>query len=469
MRPFLDGKATRKPPKDRDKLNPDGRLMRRFERQGKERIAAALDRLRRRLFRGINKDNVQDMVSRLSDPKVIGPFKDDITTLVNEWAGAGADFGREQIERHILGTAKQVGINWDLANNAAAEWANRYAGELANGMTDVTRRRMQQEIAAFIESGDLTINQLGQRLESLFSPTRAEMVAVTEVTRAYAEGNMASWRESGVTEGKEWRTNVDELVCPICRPLDNNVVPLDQQFDGGHDGPPAHVRCRCWIVPVPIMDEGEATDTSGERQPDIQPGDFDPVVAKANVETYLDTDLGDTKLRVLDVDEFDRRFGAPGDQLHGGIAAIRLPDGRIFIKRGFESDAVHELVHASGALEDGVGTFLNEGITQSAAERIGSKFNMAVRSTYDKETNFVNRYIVPVVDESPEEFYRGYMGATDKGEFIVDRIWSAQGDKFSDVLDWGSDPRASLLRNLPNTIGTDLHLSYLVDELGVGR
>jgi hypothetical protein len=74
-----------------------------MEKQGTEKIARALDKLRRDLFRGINENNVYQMADRLNDKEIIQPFEDAITALVHEWALAGADFGRQQVERTIYG------------------------------------------------------------------------------------------------------------------------------------------------------------------------------------------------------------------------------------------------------------------------------------------------------------------------------------------------------------------------------
>ncbi len=156
-----------------------------------------------------------------------------------------------------LAQSKQVDgltVDWELANSNAAEWARLYGAQLVNNITGTTLTRLQTEIAAFIENGE-NMGQLRARLEPLFGPLRADLIASTEVTRAFAEGNLAAWRESGVTEGKEWRTSNDELVCPICGPLADTVVGIDDEFPGGFDGPPAHPRCRCWIVPVVRMPE----------------------------------------------------------------------------------------------------------------------------------------------------------------------------------------------------------------------
>ena len=150
-----------------------------------------------------------------------------------------------------MSDAKQIGalsVDWELANDAARQWADRYAGQLVGGITDTTRARIRREVAGFTQNQE-TINQLGQRLsrpDGPFGPNRARMIAVTEVTRSYSEGNQAAWRESGVVEGKMWITQVDELVCPICGPLARRGCSLSGQFEGGLNGPPAHPRCRCF-------------------------------------------------------------------------------------------------------------------------------------------------------------------------------------------------------------------------------
>ena len=95
MRPFGTGKAI---------PDPDGRQLRRFERQGTERISRALNQLKKDLFRGINNDNVHELINRLDNREVMQPFQDTMLGLIQEWALAGAAFGQEQIEKEVLGT-----------------------------------------------------------------------------------------------------------------------------------------------------------------------------------------------------------------------------------------------------------------------------------------------------------------------------------------------------------------------------
>jgi hypothetical protein len=85
------------------------------------------------------------------------------------------------------------------------------------------------------------------------------MVAVTEVTRAYAEGNRRSAKEYEDQElftwVRTWRTNNDDLVCELCGPLHGKTAEgTDGEYPlGGGQGPPRHPRCRCWETFEPIV------------------------------------------------------------------------------------------------------------------------------------------------------------------------------------------------------------------------
>lgn len=246
MPPFTDGKAIR----SRGAFDPDGREMRRMEREFAAAMSRALNRLRRDVERDIG-DDPQVMIARLNDPAITRPFQDAIVAEMERVALAGADYGRITIEREVFGVkAVDVGM-WELANNAAAQWAIQFGQTLAGMMLMTTTERIQLEIAEYILNSQ-TIGDLIARIRwgNVYSESRARQIAVTEVTRAFAEGNMASWRASGVIQRRRWNTNNDELVCPVCGPLAGTVVGLDEAFAGGVAAPPAHPRCRCWITPV---------------------------------------------------------------------------------------------------------------------------------------------------------------------------------------------------------------------------
>ena len=153
----------------------------------------------------------------------------------------------------------------------------RYMGNLGGGayswvnqLTDTTRRTVMREIDNWVREG-AALPVLEARLKPVFGEQRARRVAVTEVTRIYAEGNLKAWQSTGVVTGKRWLTAVDERVCPICGPMHNTIVDFEGNWNFTPEmlannpqlekalrslgvstfrAPPAHVNCRCWLQPV---------------------------------------------------------------------------------------------------------------------------------------------------------------------------------------------------------------------------
>lgn len=146
-----------------------------------------------------------------------------------------------------------IGVDWGLVNSRASNWAARYGGELIKGITETTRRAVQDAISAFFDTG-MTRADLEARLSRIFSPVRAEMIAITEVTRASAEGETqiaAELAKAGILMEAVWNTRNDELVCPICGPLNQERATeyageRTPYWAGGYT-PPAHPRCRCFV------------------------------------------------------------------------------------------------------------------------------------------------------------------------------------------------------------------------------
>ena len=234
--------------------------MRAMERDAEARIARALDKMRRDMLRGVTAVNAHLLPGRVASRDVLQPFTDSMIAVLRDIALAGSEFGQEQVERYVFGVRKQlnlssigtaISVSWDLANEAAASWARSYGFDLVRGITRVTQRQLQKEISAWVVN-DESLGTLIKRLsddKGPFSPKRARRIAVTETTRSFAEGNQIAWKESGVVKKKRWNTSNDELTCPLCSPLHNEVVELDKKFSDGTDSPPRHVNCRCWLTP----------------------------------------------------------------------------------------------------------------------------------------------------------------------------------------------------------------------------
>jgi len=138
-----------------------------------------------------------------------------------------------------------VGVDWGLVSSDVQQWAQRYSGELVKGITKTNRQAVGKAIADWQESGQ-PMADLIDSLTPMFGETRAALIASTEVTRAFHQGNLTTWKDSGVVEEWKFMTAMDELVCPECGPLSGQTFALNDDVNA----PPIHPRCRCWSQPV---------------------------------------------------------------------------------------------------------------------------------------------------------------------------------------------------------------------------
>lgn len=227
-------------------------------------MAAALDQYRRDIFRDVGRENIYELVSRAQSQALNANLRQAVYTALLKVGMVGAEIGRKQVEAQVYGVKAApfeagLAIDWEMANAAVAEFVRTmsfsltYANEYSISKTTVNRLR--DAIGLFVDSPDMSMGQLARQVETLFDLARGEMIAITEVTRAFAAGNQAAWETSKVVDGKQWNTAKDELVCPICGPLNGRVTGLKETFGVYYDYPPAHPRCRCWITPVIMLPE----------------------------------------------------------------------------------------------------------------------------------------------------------------------------------------------------------------------
>lgn len=149
-------------------------------------------------------------------------------------------------------------INWSLVNDRAATAARRYAYDLVRGITETTRDTLRRQVASFLETPEQDLKALGQDIGRTFGPVRGEMIATTEVTRAASQGErdlLAEIRnlDPQARVAQVWQTSNDEIVCPVCAPLNGvrrGPTGTFQHPDSGgtYDDPPAHPRCRCAVA-----------------------------------------------------------------------------------------------------------------------------------------------------------------------------------------------------------------------------
>jgi len=154
-----------------------------------------------------------------------------------------------------------IGIDAAGPRTAAIKWLNTYitGDEGAQGWFDLldqtTQQALRNTLFNFVGNRAVTVNDVMFGLSGVFEDYRLERIAVTELTRMFAQGQQLAGEalaqeHEGVTVIKTWFANQDDLVCPICGPLNGKSVKINAEFTGG-DGkryfnPPAHVNCRCW-------------------------------------------------------------------------------------------------------------------------------------------------------------------------------------------------------------------------------
>lgn len=215
-------------------------------------------------------------------------LEEQLQTLIEPWllrvTQAGMAAGNREIPAENTPTRKAapvIGIAWDLVNQDARRQAQTYTYDLVRGITENTRERLQRQIDEWIAAGnafpDLVerIKPLIPDLEAVATTAiqpayRARLIAMTESTRAYANGNNRVWEAAGVW-GREWRTAVDERVCPICGALHQQRAKTGAAFEVTVKGkrvvvqnPPAHPGCRCSVKPVVRPERSPTPRTGGE-------------------------------------------------------------------------------------------------------------------------------------------------------------------------------------------------------------
>jgi SPP1 gp7 family putative phage head morphogenesis protein len=183
------------------------------------------------------------------------PLLDALTRASVNGSDLGIAVATEQLENIGLG------FDWDAVNESARDWAIDHADEVARGIGATTQRQVQQSLVRWIDNGEPR-QALIDDLSRYFERDRAERIATTEITRAFAEGNKLSYQSTGVIRQMEWWTADDERVCPICGPLHGKKLGFDQDWRGflpdevrettrqAFTLPPAHPRCRCLVLPV---------------------------------------------------------------------------------------------------------------------------------------------------------------------------------------------------------------------------
>lgn len=203
----------------------------------------------------------------------------------------------------------ELEIRFNQMDARAGEWANRHAAQLVSHVTDSEKDRIATIIGRANTEG-LTVQQVardlrfvgllpqhqtavaryqrelaaeGRPMDQVFRMAdkyarsllkfRTRMIARQELLTATHQGQLNAVLDA-IQHGeidpsrtmRHWHTADDELVCPICAPMDNEETPANAPWILG-DGTPvmipqeAHIQCRCsWS----LVTQGDARDSEEE-------------------------------------------------------------------------------------------------------------------------------------------------------------------------------------------------------------
>lgn len=205
--------------------------------------------IERKLARVLSKDlrgELDKLMGYLGDPP-------DLSRVPAEYWNNGWRGIQKDVEPILVATFIQqaeaamnvvgVGVDWALVNTHAVSWARDHSAEVLQQLFNRTYEGVNTLVPEAYQQG-WTMRELEIALERYHSPVRAELIAITETTRAAVEGERAYvdqlQKETGAGMVPIWMTANDDRVCPICGPRDEKPI-----TNGKY--PPAHPRCRCGV------------------------------------------------------------------------------------------------------------------------------------------------------------------------------------------------------------------------------
>lgn len=169
---------------------------------------------------------------------------------------AGVTAGRTQAQ---AATPDDVDVDDILTmsrtNQIVQGYVNTQSFKQVTGINHTTREALRAELAEGLRKGE-GVPELSKRVAKVFDTARSyrtDMIAQTETARAYAYANyetLAALYAQGLVKYRRWITAPDELVCPVCKPLDGVTIPFEAQYPGNIEPGWAHPRCRCSEVGV---------------------------------------------------------------------------------------------------------------------------------------------------------------------------------------------------------------------------
>ena len=196
--------------------------------------------------------------------------------------------GGDEAISDLYKVKKQFGLTEWIEDPAVLQAVREESFMFARTISDKTADDLQVAMMKGVKAGE-SITQIERRVvgvnEAWRDSKRSMMIARTETSRAYTQGQIAAWEQTGVVTEKVWSAASDS--CPFCAVMNGKVVGLKEDYlhngdvlsvsaggdrtasmkmgYGNVNGPPLHPNCRCSIV-AHVVIRGEP-ETVGQLKP----------------------------------------------------------------------------------------------------------------------------------------------------------------------------------------------------------
>jgi len=186
-------------------------------------------------------------------------LRNEFTGFILETIRAGGVHGLEQVG--VLGRSMKLVVDFDLTNPAVQQAIEEVLWQFTDEVTQTTQDALARLIAQAAEEG-WSIPKLSDEISELFSGfkgPRAEVIARTEIIKAFNLGTHYSYLQSGMGL-RGWLATLDNRARDTHMATHGQERPMGEPFDVGgqmlmYPGDPSGsawntINCRCTIYPV---------------------------------------------------------------------------------------------------------------------------------------------------------------------------------------------------------------------------
>lgn len=251
----------------------EARAVRAFSEGIQEDIDVTIQRVTQRLAASIRSGDAVTMANLQSVIVVLTARKkemiQDLIATAKPYAQIIVEAGMSQGAALLRDGAFDLGLLSGTPSERVIEATARSATRMARSVERTLAERIKDIIRIGIQD-NLTGRDVSDLLVDIgLESSRAETIARTESARAYSDGQISSWEDSGVVKGKKWL--ISPQACEFCVAAQSmygsTPVSLDTNFfENGAiltaksgstmtldfddiSGPPLHPNCRCTIIP----------------------------------------------------------------------------------------------------------------------------------------------------------------------------------------------------------------------------